>query len=56
MPSLPSLPSCADPSPKTPKNIGRSVFVQGLGMVSNFMASEDLNVCVDALMQKKSKA
>jgi len=25
-------------------------------MVSNFMASEDLNVCVDALMTKKTKA
>ena len=34
----------------------RAVFVEGLGLVCDFMPSDDLNECVDALMQKKSKA
>ena len=31
------------------------VYVKGLGIIDDFMASDDLNECVDALLQKKSK-
>ena len=29
--------------------------MKGLGIIDDFMASDDLNECVDALLQKKSK-
>ena len=34
----------------------RAVFIPGLGIIDDYMASEDLNECVDALLQKRSKA
>lgn len=34
----------------------RVVFIPGLGIIDDFMASENLNECVDALLQKRSKA
>ena len=34
----------------------RAVLIPGLGIVDDYMASDDLNVCVDALLEKKSKA
>lgn len=34
----------------------RAVFVNGLGIIDDYMASEDLNECVDALLLKRSKA
>lgn len=34
----------------------RAVFIAGLGVIDDYMASEDLNECVDALLQKRSKA
>ena len=34
----------------------RAVFVTGLGIIDDYMASEDLNECVDALLLKRSKA
>jgi hypothetical protein len=33
----------------------RRVFIEGLGIVDNFLASDDLNVCVEALLHKRSK-
>lgn len=33
----------------------RAVFVPGLGMVDDFMVSDNLNECVDALLQKRPK-
>ena len=33
-----------------------AVFIPGLGIIDDYMASEDLNECVDALLQKRSKA
>ena len=44
---------------KVTYNVGsdrRAVFVAGLGVIDDYMASEDLNVCVDTLLQKRSKA
>lgn len=37
-------------------NNRRAVFVHGLGIIDDYMASEDLNECVDALLLKRSKA
>ena len=37
-------------------NNRRAVFVAGLGIIDDYMASEDLNECVDALLLKRSKA
>ena len=37
-------------------NNRRAVFVHGLGVIDDYMASEDLNECVDALLLKRSKA
>lgn len=37
-------------------NNTRAVFVAGLGIIDDYMASEDLNECVDALLLKRSKA
>lgn len=37
-------------------NNHRAVFVNGLGIIDDYMASEDLNECVDALLLKRSKA
>lgn len=34
----------------------RAVYVAGLGIIDDYMASEDLNECVDALLLKRSKA
>ena len=34
----------------------RAVFISGLGIIDDYMASDDLNECVDALLQKRSKA
>lgn len=34
----------------------RAVFINGLGIIDDYMASEDLNECVDALLLKRSKA
>lgn len=34
----------------------KTVFVEGVGFVSNFLPSSNLNECVDVLMQKKTKA
>ena len=34
----------------------KTVFVEGIGTVSDFMPSDDMNECVLYLMQKKSKA
>jgi len=34
----------------------RAVFISGLGLVDNFMASDDLNECVEALLQKRMKS
>lgn len=28
----------------------RAIFVEGIGIVDNFMASDDLNDCVEALL------
>jgi hypothetical protein len=33
-----------------------AVHVPGLGIIDDFMASDDLNECVDALLKKRSKA
>lgn len=33
-----------------------AVYVSGLGIIDDYMASEDLNECVDALLLKRSKA
>ena len=33
----------------------RRVFIEGLGIVDNFLASDDLNICVEALLHKRSK-
>ena len=33
----------------------RKVYIAGLGIVQNFMASDDLNVCVEALLHKRTK-
>ena len=33
-----------------PKNNKNAVYVPGLGIVDDFMASDDLNECVDALL------
>ena len=32
------------------------MFIEGLGVIDDYMASEDLNECVDALLLKRSKA
>lgn len=37
-------------------NNSRAVYVAGLGIIDDYMASEDLNECVDALLLKRSKA
>ena len=34
----------------------RAVHIPGLGIIDDYMASENLNECVDALLEKKSKA
>ena len=34
----------------------RAVYISGLGVIDDYMASDDLNECVDALLQKRSKA
>lgn len=34
----------------------RAVFIPGIGIIDDYMASENLNECVDALLQKRSKA
>jgi hypothetical protein len=31
------------------------VYIEGLGLVDNFLASDDLNICVEALLHKRSK-
>ena len=33
-----------------------AVYISGLGVIDDYMASEDLNECVDALLLKRSKA
>ena len=33
-----------------------AVYISGLGIIDDYMASDDLNECVDALLQKRSKA
>ena len=33
----------------------RRVYIEGLGLVDNFLASDDLNICVEALLHKRSK-
>ena len=33
----------------------RAVYIAGLGVIDDYMASDDLNECVDALLQKRSK-
>jgi hypothetical protein len=40
----------------TPVHGKKAVFIQGLGVISDFMASDDLNECVEALLEKRSKA
>ena len=37
-------------------NNKRAVYISGLGIIDDYMASDDLNECVDALLQKRSKA
>ena len=37
-------------------NNSRAVYIPGLGIIDDYMASEDLNECVDALLLKRSKA
>ena len=32
------------------------MFLNGLGIIDDYMASDNLNECVDALLEKKSKA
>ena len=34
----------------------RAVHIPGIGIIDDYMASENLNECVDALLEKKSKA
>ena len=34
----------------------QAVYIAGLGIVDDYMASDNLNECVDALLQKRSKA
>ena len=34
----------------------RAVFANGIGIIDDYMASENLNECVDDLLVKKSKA
>lgn len=38
------------------KGKDRVILVEGIGLVDNFMASEDLNECVEALLQKRPKS
>lgn len=33
----------------------RKVYIEDLGVVDNFMASDDLNICVEALLHKRPK-
>ena len=33
-----------------------AVFAKGIGVIDDYMASENLNECVDALLVRKSKA
>ena len=33
----------------------RRVYIEDLGIVDNFMASDDLNICVEALLHKRPK-
>ena len=33
-----------------------AVYISGLGVIDDYMASDDLNECVDALLLKRSKA
>jgi hypothetical protein len=33
-----------------------AVFANGIGIIDDYMASENLNECVDALLVRKSKA
>jgi len=33
-----------------------TVFIPGIGTIDDYMASDDLNECVDALLEKRSKA
>lgn len=44
---------------KVTYNVGddkKSVYIAGLGLIDDYMASDNLNECVDYLLQKKSKA
>ena len=34
----------------------QAVYIAGLGIIDDYMASDNLNECVDALLQKRSKA
>jgi hypothetical protein len=33
----------------------RRVFLEDIGVIDNFMASDDLNICVEALLHKRVK-
>lgn len=33
----------------------RRVFIEDIGLIDDFMASDDLNTCVEALLQKRPK-
>lgn len=33
----------------------RCVFLEDIGVIDNFMASDDLNICVEALLHKRVK-
>lgn len=35
---------------------GKAIFIEGVGLVTDFMPSDDLNECVETLLQRKSKA
>ena len=34
----------------------RAVYAKGIGIIDDYMASDNLNECVDALLTRKSKA
>jgi len=38
------------------KTNSKAVFANGIGIIDDYMASENLNECVDALLVRKSKA
>lgn len=38
------------------KKNGHAVYANGIGIIDDYMASENLNECVDALLVRKSKA